>query len=50
VLKQFSGNLTLEQTVRLFSSCVLFVAPHGAGLTNMLFMREGEDTVVIVRL
>ncbi len=38
-------NLALADQARLFESADIIVAPHGAGLTNIVFCREG--TVVI---
>lgn len=37
VEKYVLSELTLEQQIRLFATAELIVAPHGAGLVNMLF-------------
>lgn len=38
-------SLSFSETVILFSQASLIVAPHGAGLTNMLF--SGPDTTIL---
>ena len=38
-------NRTFDDQVRLFERAALVVASHGAGLTNMLFLREGAAVV-----
>jgi capsular polysaccharide biosynthesis protein len=36
-------QLSSDETVQLFSKAAVIVAPHGAGLTNMLFSSKGID-------
>ncbi|WP_166259507.1 glycosyltransferase family 61 protein [Marinobacter salicampi] len=43
-------NMTFEDQVRLMSETAVLVAPHGAGLTNMLFCPEGAHIVEIADL
>ena len=51
VLKKFgfemvcAEELSFEQQVKLTSRARYFVSNHGAGLTNMLFMREGGSVL-----
>ena len=40
---------SLEQTVRMFNQCKLFIAPHGAALANIMFMNPGA-TVIEIRV
>lgn len=42
--------LSFEEQVKLMRSTSVLVAPHGAGLTNMLFCRAGVDVVEIADL
>lgn len=35
------SNYTLKQAIQLFSNAEMIVAPHGAGLTNLLFCQSG---------
>jgi len=37
----------LEQTVRMFNQCKLFIAPHGAALANIMFMNPGSSVIEI---
>jgi capsular polysaccharide biosynthesis protein len=41
----FAEGLSFEQQVRTFSRARYIVSNHGAGLTNMLFMREGGSVL-----
>jgi capsular polysaccharide biosynthesis protein len=41
----FAEELSFEQQVRTFSRARYIVSNHGAGLTNMLFMREGGSVL-----
>lgn len=36
-------SLSVEDTATLFSKAAVIVAPHGAGLTNMIFSPEGTE-------
>lgn len=38
---------SLEQTVRMFNECKLFIAPHGAALANIMFMNPGSTVIEI---
>jgi len=38
-------SLSFKDSVKLFSKCKIIVAPHGAGLTNMLFAPEGIQII-----
>lgn len=40
-----SGELTFAEQLRLFSETATLVAPHGAGLANMVFMRPGGSVL-----
>lgn len=42
---EFTGDETMEQTAAMFFQAKVIVAPHGAGLSNMVFSRS--DTKVI---
>ena len=43
-------DLSFEEQVALMQETAALVAPHGAGLTNMLFCPEGTDVVEIADL
>lgn len=43
-------ELTFEQQVRLMRETAVLFAPHGAGLTNMIFCRPGTHVVEIADL
>lgn len=53
VLKKFDfqvvhfENLSFEKQVELAGSSSIIMGPHGAGLTNMLFMPEGSKVIEI---
>lgn len=38
---------SLNQTVRMFNECKLFIAPHGAALANIMFMNPGSTVIEI---
>jgi hypothetical protein len=40
-------NKTLDEQIQLFSDCEVLISPHGAGLTNMLFMPKGSEIIEI---
>jgi capsular polysaccharide biosynthesis protein len=40
-------RLSLHEQIRLFADAKVIVAPHGAGLTNMLFAREAVIVEII---
>jgi hypothetical protein len=40
-------NKTLQEQILLFSDCDFLISPHGAGLTNMLFMPVGSKIIEI---
>lgn len=56
VLKKFGFEIvcaeefSFEQQVQLFSNARYIVSNHGAGLTNMLFMREGGSVLELRHL
>jgi capsular polysaccharide biosynthesis protein len=43
-------NLTFEQQVQLMRDTAVLVAPHGAGLTNMMFCPPGAHIVEMADL
>jgi len=47
IIKQYNGYLTLKETVSLFNSCKLFIAPHGAGHSNIMFMNPMSIVIEI---
>jgi hypothetical protein len=47
IIKQYRGYLTLEETAKLFNSCKLFIAPHGAGHSNIMFMNSNSAVIEI---
>jgi capsular polysaccharide biosynthesis protein len=44
-----AAQLSFAEQVRLFSRCEALVAPHGAGLTNMIFMSPGSRVLELYR-
>jgi capsular polysaccharide biosynthesis protein len=38
-------TLSVEDTATLFSKAAVIVAPHGAGLTNMIFSPKGTEII-----
>lgn len=43
----YTENKTLNEQIQLFSECDILISPHGAGLTNMLFMPKGSKIIEI---
>lgn len=41
----FSGNMSLMDQIDLFSKAKIILAPHGAGLANMVFSKSNIDIV-----
>jgi capsular polysaccharide biosynthesis protein len=41
-------NLNITETIKLFSKCKIIIAPHGAGLTNMLFAPNGCSIIELM--
>eukprot|EP00897_Mesotaenium_endlicherianum_P004819 jgi/Mesen1/4365/ME000022S03648 len=37
-LRLFVGDETTEETMKIFSKALIYLGPHGAGMTNMLWM------------
>ena len=37
----FWGNISMSETRDLLGRTLLFLGPHGAGMTNVMFMRPG---------
>lgn len=46
----FMEDLSFEEQVRLMRETAILFAPHGAGLTNMMFCPEGTHVVEIANL
>eukprot|EP00897_Mesotaenium_endlicherianum_P003101 jgi/Mesen1/2819/ME000172S01974 len=46
-LEIFDGTLELQDAKRLFGRTRLYIAPHGAALTNMVFMRANASVLEI---
>lgn len=46
----FMEELSFEEQVELMKSTAVLVAPHGAGLTNMMFCQKGTHIVEIADL
>jgi hypothetical protein len=44
---RFIGNESLPKTMELFHHCACFIAAHGAGMTNMIFLRENTSIIEI---
>jgi hypothetical protein len=44
---RFIGNESLSRTMELFHDCSCFIAAHGAGMTNMIFLRENSSIIEI---
>lgn len=40
-------NKTFHEQLQVFSECDILISPHGAGLTNMLFMPKGSRIIEI---
>jgi hypothetical protein len=38
-------SLSMLETIKLFNKASYIISPHGAGLTNMLFSREGTNII-----
>lgn len=43
--KVIAEDLSYDQQISIFFNTKYFVAPHGAGLTNLLFMKEGSHVL-----
>eukprot|EP01124_Arcella_intermedia_P030060 TRINITY_DN6492_c0_g1_i1.p1 TRINITY_DN6492_c0_g1~~TRINITY_DN6492_c0_g1_i1.p1 ORF type:complete len:641 (+),score=156.36 TRINITY_DN6492_c0_g1_i1:44-1966(+) len=41
----FTAGLSVTEQIELFKSATIIVAPHGAGLTNMLWSRPGTSVI-----
>lgn len=39
------SDYTIFEQIHLFSKVKLLIGPHGAGLVNMLFMKEGQTAI-----
>jgi capsular polysaccharide biosynthesis protein len=37
----YAEKLSLYQQINIFKNCKILISPHGAGLTNMIHMKEG---------
>ncbi|MEX2454605.1 MAG: glycosyltransferase family 61 protein [Rhodospirillaceae bacterium] len=48
--RTFMEDLTLEEQVRLMQETAILLAPHGAGLTNMMFCRPGTHVIELADL
>lgn len=46
----FMEDMTFDSQVRLMSETAILIAPHGAGLTNMVFCQRGTHIVEIADL
>jgi capsular polysaccharide biosynthesis protein len=42
-----TDSMSFEQQVRLFANCSHLAAAHGAGLTNMTFMKKGSKVLEV---
>jgi len=47
-VRVFNGTENLEGTLEMFSSTTLLVAPHGAGLANMIFLPSNAAVLEIM--
>jgi hypothetical protein len=47
-VRTFSGNETLETTKELFQRARVVIGPHGAGMVNLIFCREGTPVVEFI--
>jgi hypothetical protein len=45
--KVVAEDMKFADQVRLFKSCTHLIAPHGAGLTNMIYMNQGSRIMEI---
>lgn len=43
----FDGNMTIQASRDLFNSVRLFISPHGALMTNMIFMPKGGHVLEV---
>lgn len=41
-------NMSVLEQARLLQSCELFITPHGAGLTNIIFASEGTNVIEVL--
>src|SRR5690625_7442986 len=46
----FTERMSFAEQVRLMQETSVLAAPHGAGLTNMMFCREGTHVIEIADL
>ena len=46
-VRMYYGNESLEDTVRIFRGCKVFIAAHGGGESNMMFMPSGGSIIEI---
>lgn len=44
-IRTFSGNATFEDTKALFQRARLVIGPHGAGMVNTMFCKEGTPVI-----
>lgn len=44
----YAEELSLEEQLRVFSNCHTLIGPHGAGLTNSVFMPAGGQVIEIM--
>ena len=47
VVIKYNGYLSLEDTAKIFNACKLFIAPHGAGHSNIMFMNPYSAVIEI---
>lgn len=46
IVESFTHSQTFKEQVELVRNCDVLISPHGAGLTNILFGREGNLAVI----
>jgi capsular polysaccharide biosynthesis protein len=42
------SGLSLEQQMNIFRDATIIIAPHGAGLTNMIWANEGMIQLTVL--